>query len=119
MNHEANDIMQQRLGHAILALKHLDRLGCVVGRVEIGQRPPIINITSGKGILHGAFRKRCTVGGTPVYTIIAVIEGCEVHWQEETLQHRAADALDYEIPPCVGERMRDAAVDIARNGADA
>lgn len=119
MNHESNHAMQQRLGLAIVAVKHLDALGCVVGRVDAGQRPAVIHITGGKGKLPGAFRKRCTVDGTHVYTMIAIVEGCEVRWPEEDLDRRAAGALDYELPPCVGERMTDAAFDIARNGVDA
>jgi hypothetical protein len=119
MNHESNELAQARLARAILAVKHLDTLGCVVGRVDVGPRPPVIHITGGKGKLPGAFRKRCTIGAAHVYTMIAIVEGCEVHWQEEDFERRAPDALDYELPPCIGERMRDVAFDLARNGADA
>ena len=113
---DVNELICTRLARAILAVKAADAAGCTVGRVDVGPHVPKIHVVNRHDCLPGRIAKRMTVNGHSFCDMVADIEGCEVHWQEESQRLRRDDD---ELPPCVGERMRDVAFDIARNGVDA
>lgn len=95
--YESNHRFEAKLGRAIIAVKVLDALGLTVSHVELGAREPVIRIVHAHGKLRGHACQRPSPLDSSFQAMSAEIEGCTVEWLHDP----------DELPPCVGERMRD------------
>lgn len=75
--------MQAQLDLARAALAHLVRCDCIVVKVELGGREPLIEIGERpRRFIKGALAARITVGGIQRRTMLARVHGCSVTWIE-------------------------------------
>jgi len=108
-----NDIVNTQLKAAMAALHVLDDAGATVLNVALGDRRPVITIDSAPAsvFVRGALHARVRIGNHVRRTMAASVHGCQVEWQEShAIKPPAARvADDDELPPVLGEALRDLA----------
>lgn len=78
-----NACIEQRLALAIVGIKHLDAMGCVVTDVDVRGKQPVLHIERNNSrFLHGVMKIRTTANGVCRYTLVARVDGCLVQWTE-------------------------------------
>ncbi|HET7300093.1 MAG TPA: hypothetical protein VFJ01_05515 [Oleiagrimonas sp.] len=92
-----NASLEQRMALAIVALKHLDKMGATVTDVDVTRKQPVLRIERNPNrFLRGVMKMRVTSpGGVRHYTLVALVDGCLVEWREDApdlRSHRAVSA---------------------------
>lgn len=110
----SNVHISNQWSRAAAAIAHLDALGAAVLRVKLGEPMPVLDIDAAPDrFVHGVLARRETVCGIQRRTMVATVRGCKVQWLERRVlgvgqaQAKPADADDDELPPVIGEAMRD------------
>lgn len=125
MKHGHNLTIQQNMARVIVAVTQLDRMGCVVLRVESSLQQPRIDVLADEaGKLRGRMVKTLAVQGCHLRTYSTEIEGCHVQWDvREAWDRRASASIptehDDDLTPVETELLRDITRDVLRNGVDA
>lgn len=103
--------LSHQWARAAEAIAHLDALGAAVLRVSLGERMPVLDIAAAPDrFVHGVLARRETVYGIQRRTMVATVRGCKVQWLERRVLgvgQAQADAADEELPPVIGEALRD------------
>lgn len=78
-----NEEMERRAAFAIVALKHVDKLGCTVSAVDLSHTHPVLRIDAPhSAFLKGAMKKRLVVNGVANTVMVASVCDCVVEWKE-------------------------------------
>lgn len=82
MNHRINDRACERLARGILAVKRLDKLGCIVLGVDVrcGETRLTVLHDGSTHALGGTVIQRVTEHGWTICTHAATVEDCQVTW---------------------------------------
>lgn len=99
----------QALTAAITATFHLDDSGCCVLDIDIRGGKPVLRIDRPPAFVRGVPTVVRLRHGIRERRVCANWHGAQIEWLE---RDRPGDAAD--LPPCVGEAMRDTVVDIHR-----
>lgn len=88
-----NEEMERRAAYAIVALKHLDKLGCTVTSVDLSHTRPVLRIHMPHSVfIHGAMKTRVVVNGLAHTVMVASVCDCVAEWKETFVMPPALSA---------------------------
>jgi hypothetical protein len=77
-----NQMCARSLQTVLNALPALDRMGCAVTSVRLGGRNPVLHVDREPEGVVSAWCSQERRGRTVVREMVALVEGCEVRWDE-------------------------------------
>lgn len=91
----SNACIEQRLALAIVAIKHLDTMGCCITDVDVMHKQPVIRIARNPNrFLRGVMKMRMTgPDGVCHYTLVSLVDDCLVEWREDAPDSRSMRVL--------------------------
>lgn len=86
--------MERRAAFAIVALKHLDKLGCTVNAIDLAHTHPVLRIDAPhSAFLKGALKTRVVVEGVANTVMVASVCDCVAEWKESYAMPTPREAM--------------------------